>query len=249
MIKISVTTNLPELIPVAERWAKNLNLPFSATGSDYQILITNKGLALHKTGDKAHPLYLDFLAGKANYRRLHTSLRREALARAMGLKNHTQVKIVDATAGLGQDSFMLAALGFEITLLERSTIIHALLADALKRARLDDKIAPVIERLTLIQTDAINWMQNLDAKKRPDIIYLDPMFPSRAKSALGKKDMRYFHEIIGEDIDSATLLPTALACATKRVVVKRPRLAEHLAGLSPTFSQSGSSCRFDVYLI
>lgn len=215
----------------------------------YQLIETPKGIALQKSGAKSKPLYIDFLTGKANYRRLHTSLRREALARAMGLKSNVKTSIIDATAGLGRDSFMLASLGFEVTLLERSSIIHTLLEDALRRARLDEKTAPIIERMHLIQTNAVDWMQKLAPENRPDIIYLDPMFPERSKSALVKKDMRYFHDIVGEDIDSAELLPAALACATKRVVVKRPRLAEHLAGLSPAFSQEGSSSRFDVYMI
>jgi 16S rRNA (guanine1516-N2)-methyltransferase len=250
MTTISVNSESPDLKPAAEALAARLNLAYSehTEGTDYQILLTTQGLALQKTNDTSTPLYLDFRNGKTNYRRLHTSLRRETLARAMGLKNHTAPKIVDATAGLGRDGFMLASLGFEITLLERSPIIYTLLEDAIKRASLDKEIAPIVQRLQLVQTDAIAWMEQVSEANRPDIIYLDPMFPARTKSALVKKDMRYFHDIVGEDNDSARLLPVALACAARRVVVKRPRLAEPLAAISPNFSQEGSSSRFDVYL-
>jgi 16S rRNA (guanine1516-N2)-methyltransferase len=164
----------------------------------------------------------------------------------MGLKSHSTPKILDATAGLGRDSFILASLGFEITLLERSPIIHALLEDGIKRAGADAETAPIVERMHLIQTDAIHWMQT----HAPfDIIYLDPMFPERNKSALVKKEMRIFQDVIGDDADANALLTAALACATKRVVVKRPRLAAYLAELTPSFSQTGSSSRFDIYLI
>jgi 16S rRNA (guanine1516-N2)-methyltransferase len=210
--------------------------------------LTPEFLGLQKTGTKSLPLYIDFLSGKLDYRRHHTSLRREAIARAMGLKNHTTPYIVDATAGLARDSFILACLGFEVTLLERSPIIHALLEDAIQRAMQDAAAAVIVQRLNLIQTDAVTWLQALDREKRPNIIYLDPMFPERKKSALSKIDMRIFHDIVGDDPDADALLQAALPCATQRVVVKRPRLAASLAGPAPSFSLAGSSNRFDIYL-
>jgi 16S rRNA (guanine1516-N2)-methyltransferase len=252
MITIQVTTPYPAYQEAAKALAQRLNLIYSdadSSGVDYWILVTPTGLAIEKTGETAKPLVIDFLSGKTNYRRLHTSLRRETLVRALGLKNHSRATLVDATAGLARDSFMLAALGFTVTLLERSGIIHAMLEDAFRRAEASPEIAPIIQRLPLIHTDAIQWMQNLAPENRPDIIYLDPMFPERTKSALVKKEMRYFHDIVGNDPDADKLLPVALACALKRVVVKRPRLAEHLAATPPSFSQEGTSSRFDVYLI
>lgn len=194
------------------------------------------------------PLYIDFLSGKMTYRRQHASLRKELLARAMGLKGNLQPKIVDATAGLGRDSFILACLGFEVTLLERSAVIHAELEDAIQRALQDSLASPIIQRLHLIKTDAITWMENCPVSERPTIIYLDPMFPERSKSALVKKEMRLFHDIVGDDPDADALLPAALACTTQRVVVKRPRLAASLMDLAPSFSMKGSSSRFDIYL-
>lgn len=193
-------------------------------------------------------LSIDFLTGNLAYRRKHTSLRREMLARAMGLKNKTTPYIVDATAGLGRDSFILACLGFEVTLLERSPVIYALLADGIERASQEPEIQPIMQRLHLIQADAITWMQALDPLHRPDIIYLDPMFPERSKSALPRKEMQIFQQIVGNDPDADLLLKTALTCSTQRVVVKRPRLATPLADASPAFCLKGSSSRFDVYL-
>lgn len=189
---------------------------------------------------------IDFLSKAMKYRRQQASLRREALARALGLKAKSKPSIVDATAGLAQDSFILACLGFKVTLLERSPIIYALLMDGMKRAEQDATVAPIIQRMHLLHVDAINWLKKTIP---PDIVYLDPMFPLRKKTALPKKEMRLFHTIVGNDLDADLLLTTALTCAAQRVVVKRPRLAQTLADIAPTFSLKGSSSRFDIYIL
>ncbi|EKD73603.1 MAG: hypothetical protein ACD_45C00253G0001 [uncultured bacterium] len=246
MQKIAVYTHFSALEPTARTLAEQLHLPFSAAAV-YLLLLTPDYLGLQKTNDSSLPLYVDFQSGKMTYRRQHSSLRREALARALGLKKRTQpLTIIDATAGLARDSFIIAALGFEITLIERSPIIHALVQDGIQRASKNPKLTPIMQRMHLIQGNAIPLLKNL--ADRPDIIYLDPMFPTRTKSALPKKEMRIFHEMIGDDNDAAPLLNVALTCATERVVVKRPRLAPELAGIKPHVTFSGSSSRFDVYL-
>jgi 16S rRNA (guanine1516-N2)-methyltransferase len=250
MPTINVITHFAPLTLQAKALAEQLHLSFAddVNSADYSLLLTPDSICLQKNGSKSLPLKIDFLAGKTAYRREHTSLKREALARAMGLKNNTTPKIVDATAGLGRDSFILAGLGFDVMMLERSPIIQTLLSDGIQRALNDPIVGSIARHLQLISTDAIHWLKTLPKTERPDIIYLDPMFPSRTKSALAKKDMQIFHDIVGEDPDADKLLPLALTCATKRVVVKRPRLAMHLANLAPSFSQTGSSCRFDIYL-
>jgi 16S rRNA (guanine1516-N2)-methyltransferase len=248
---INIATRFPDLEPKAIALAKRLALPYVENlvpAADYSLLLTPDHLCLQDNHSKSLPLIIDFLSPQTTYRRQRTSLKRETLARAMGLKNHTTPKIVDATAGLGLDSFILACLGFEVTLLERSPIIQALLEDGIQRAQLDPTVAPIANRLHLITQDTTLWLQTLTEDAHPDIIYLDPMFPTRTKSALVKKEMRIFHDIVGDDPDADQLLRLALTCAAKRVVVKRPRLATHLADLTPSFSQTGSSCRFDIYL-
>jgi 16S rRNA (guanine1516-N2)-methyltransferase len=251
MPAINVSTHFTDLKPRAEVLAKRLTLPYvddQANEADYSLLLTPDHLCLQDNHSKSLPLIIDFLSGPMTYRRQRTSLKRETLARALGLKNHTTPKIIDATAGLGRDSFILACLGFEVTLLERSPIIQALLEDGIHRAQQDPIVGPIAKRLHLLTIDTRQWLQTLPANEHPDIIYLDPMFPERNKSALVKKEMRIFHDLVGEDIDADELLTLALTCATKRVVVKRPRLATPLANLTPSFSQTGSSCRFDIYL-
>lgn len=247
---IAVFTKTPELLTQATALAQRLHLPLAdnVIHYDYLLILTPDYLGIKKTGTTALPFYVDFLAGKLNYRRQHTSLRREMLARALGLKNKTTPFIVDATAGLARDSFILACLGFEVTLLERSPLIHALVEDGIQRASQQMHAAPIVQRLHLIKTDANAWLRKLTPPERPHMIYLDPMFPERTKTALVKKDMQIFHDIVGKDNDADTLLQTALACATQRVVVKRPRLAALLEP-APNFSLTGSSSRFDVYLV
>lgn len=243
---IAVFTNYQELLSDAQRLAEKLKLPFQQE-ADYLLLLTPEHLSLQKTHDKSLPLFIDFSSGRMNFRRKNLSLRKEALARAMGLKGNVQPRIIDATAGLARDSFILAALGFSVQLIERSPIIHALVNDGIQRGLQDESIAPIVKRMDLIQSDAIVWLENL--KEKADIIYLDPMFPERTKSALSKLDMRVFHDIVGDDPDADRLLQTALACASERVVVKRPRLAAELSGVKPTYSLPGSSNRFDIYII
>lgn len=247
-MSIAVTTLTPSLESEAHALAKQLHLPYTLDthGYDFAIMVTPDHFELIKQGTKLLPLYVDFLSKKITYRRRKATLRNELLARALGLKAKTQPKILDATAGLARDSFIIASLGFEVQSLERSPVIHALVEDGIQRALSDPEVAPIISRLHLIQADAITWLQN--CKEPPDIIYLDPMFPERQKSASVKKEMLIFQEIIDADDDTEILLKTALACASKRVVVKRPRLAEPIKGVEPSFSLKGSSSRFDIYL-
>jgi 16S rRNA (guanine1516-N2)-methyltransferase len=250
MPKIAVFTETLDLKQEATALAQDLLLPVAENPDDYDylLLLTDKALALKKNDSKTLPLIIDFLSGPMTYRRQHASLRRETLVRALGLKSHSTDTIIDATAGLGRDSFILASLGFQVHLLERSPIIQALLEDAIKRAETHPDVNSIVSRMHLHKIDSIHWMQQLTPDTKPEIIYLDPMFPERAKSAMVKKEMLMFHDVIGEDPDADDLLTLALTCATKRVVVKRPRLAAPLLGKPPSFTMTGSSSRFDIYL-
>lgn len=189
------------------------------------------------------PFKIDFLAGKMGYRASKACLKNELLARAIGKKPKDNPTIVDMTAGLGRDSFILAALGFRITMLERSQVLYELLRDAMDRA--EQAVPEIIKRLTLIHTDSILWLKTAE---KPQIIYLDPMFPLRKKSALVKKDMIFLQALLPKEDNYELLLECALSCATERVVVKRPRLAPTSAKYPPTYILSGKSSRFDIYV-
>ena len=251
-MRIAIFPVAPHLESAAKALAQQLGLPLALSQQasyDYFLIMTPDYIGLQRKASTSAPLYVDFLHGKMNYRVQHTSLRKEALAKAMGLKANTHPRIVDATGGLAGDAFTLASLGFDVILLERSAIIFTLVADGVTRAQTNPAVAAILNRIQRVHADAITWLKDLKASDRPDIIYLDPMFPERKKAALPKQEMLILHDVVGEDADAELLLKTALTCAKKRVVVKRPRLAEKLVrDPPPSFSILGSSSRFDVYL-
>jgi len=255
-IAISITTI--DQLEAGQNLASSLQLPFipdfqsdTAKAYDYLLLRTPDYLGLQKTGyKKLSPFYIDFLSGKMLYRSQHAGLRKELLARAIGFKPGDHPRIIDTTAGLGRDSFILATLGFEVTMIEQSPILHALLCDGLHRATLNPLTCDIIARLHLIHADSKDWLIKSQTTPKPDVIYLDPMFPERKKSASVKKEMVILHHILGNATDDdAALLEVALTCAAKRVVVKRPRLAAYLTARAPNFSVTGKNSRFDIYLV
>lgn len=219
---------------------------------DYPVLLymDDEGLALQLTGKGAPgPVRAEFVTGKMGYRREHGGGTGQLVARAVGLqKTKAQLHVVDATAGLGQDAFVLAGLGCRVTLFERNPVIHALLADGLVRATLNAECAEVIARMDLQAGSSIDWLRKAEPNTA-DVVYLDPMFPHRDKAALVKKEMQVFRQVVGDDDDSGQLLAAALTCARYRVVVKRPRKAPAVAGPEPTTRIEGKSSRYDVYSI
>ena len=149
---------------------------------------------------------------------------------------------------MGRDAFILASLGCSVQLVERSPIIRALLIDGLLRASQDPKAAAVTQFMTVVSDEAKNFLEAITPEHSPDVVYLDPMFPHRDKSALTKIEMRIIRNIVGDDKDADILLPLALDKARKRVVVKRQRHAPVLAGRAPSFVVKGKSNRYDIYL-
>ena len=253
--RIALSTTASSLKEEARALAKALHLPFEQgpitadSPYAYFLLLTPEYLGLLKTKDKkALPFYIDFASAKLTYRRQKASLRKEMLARAMGIHPKENPVIVDATAGLGRDSFILASLGYAITMIEQSPILAALLKDALDRGKANAAIAPIVGRIKLICANSCDWLNATPEADRPDIITLDPMFPERKKSASVKKEMLILQELLGKCEDEDTLLQTALACAKRRVVVKRPKTAASIAKRAPNFSLTGKTSRFDIYL-
>ena len=214
------------------------------------LFLDEQGLGLQLTGKGAPgPVRAEFVTGKMGYRREHGGGAGQLVAKAVGLqKTRATLNVVDATAGLGQDAFVLASLGCRVTLFERNPVIHALLADGLARAALNLDCAAIVERMRLLEGSSIDWLAQADAEAA-DIVYLDPMFPHRDKSALVKKEMQVFRTIVGDDEDSGQLLAGALERARYRVVVQRPRKAPAIEGPEPTTRIEGKSSRYDVYSI
>lgn len=219
------------------------------TNCDYLLTLTGSSLALLKTNEPAKkPYHIDFLSKQMLYRVKDASLKNELIGRAIGYKPAQQPAIIDATAGLGRDSFILAALGFRVTMIERSPIIYALLQDALERAKKHRLTNAIVSRLCLIHADATEWLYQLSPENYPQVIYLDPMFPSRQKSASVKKEMIILQELLTKDIHHEKLFNAAMTRTQKRIIVKRPRLSEPIMNKTPSFSLRGNSSRFDIYI-
>jgi 16S rRNA (guanine1516-N2)-methyltransferase len=252
--KVSIVCETTDQLSATRDLADRLKLPLTDCRDDntrYRLYYSNGLLKLREHGDRTTtPIYADFLSGRLGYRLVHGRNKHQPLARAVGLKRNPTPSVIDATAGLGRDAAMLMALGCQVVMLERSPIIAALLDDGLKRARQAPVMGTLIKkRIQFIHAESMTYLENLPHQDRPDVVYLDPMYPHRTKSAMVKKEMRMFRDIVGEDTDANSLLKVALQCATRRVVVKRPRNAEPLHGPSPTVSIRGKTTRFDVYFI
>ena len=207
------------------------------------------GVQLEAPGERGlGAVRIDFVEGKNAHRRRFGGGRGQPLARAVGLKKGRTPAVLDATAGSGRDAFVLAALGCRVTLVERSPVIAALLEDALVRAAADAEAAPVIARMTLVNAEAVEYMRALGEADCPDVVYLDPMYPHRRKTALVKKEMRMFRRVVGDDPDSPSLLKAGLAVARQRVVVKRPAAAPPIVGPAPTAAIQSPNTRYDLYI-
>jgi 16S rRNA (guanine1516-N2)-methyltransferase len=221
-------------------------------GYDQVLWATAEGLALGpRTGTAATATRVDFLDGTLQYR-LRTSGKRQGLGKAVGLDKASGISVLDATAGLGRDALVLASLGCQVSLMERSSLIYALLEDGFARARRDGDapLQAMLDRMQLLQGDSRARFDAIarGAAPAPDVIYLDPMFPPRSKSASVKKDIALLHTLLGSEEDFPALLAAALPCAKHRVVVKRPGNKVEAGMPKPAFTVPGKSAHFEVYV-
>ena len=249
---VALTAGQPELEMALKSLSLQWNLPVvseDTEGAELLLVLTAERLELYDTGTVGQgPVYADFVGGTSAHRRRFGGGRGQPLAKAIGLKHGRSPLILDATAGLGRDAFVLASLGCELVMLERSPVIAALLHNGLKRALADPEIHTIACRMRFFCTDAVDYLTGMVPSQQPDVIYMDPMYPHRDKSALVKKEMRLFRRIRGEDGDSAALLSAARQNASHRVVVKRPVGAEWVGGEKPTMAIKSPNTRYDVYM-
>jgi len=239
----------PALFEYAEHLAGTFNFIRQTHTNDlYFFKLTAEKLGLYKNEKNAGGVVVDFITGKAAHRRQFGGGRKQPLGRALGLKTGYHPFVLDATAGLGRDAFVMACLGCKVQMLERSPVTAALLYDGLRRAQGDAELGAFIQaQLQFAHIDTITWLAQRGELALPDVIYLDPMYPQRQKSAQVKKEMRYLHSLIGQDTDTAEVLACARTYAQQRVVVKRPKGADFLGDAPPTVSISSKNTRYDVY--
>ena len=255
-MKIAVTVNELDgpVAARAEALAASLSMPYSpllsVAGDEYSLLliVTAGGVSLQQTGKGAPgPLRVDFDSGKQAWRQRHGGGRSQLIARAVGLHKGAQPEVLDATAGLGGDSYVLAGLGCNVTMLEQSAVVAALLQDGLQRlaASPDAQLQAIAERLQL--RPAIRAQDYLASADSHQLIYLDPMFPGAAGSAAVKKEMQLLRLLLDQPGDEVQLLQLALEKASCRVVVKRHKQSPTIAGPAPSYQLAGKAIRYDIY--
>jgi 16S rRNA (guanine1516-N2)-methyltransferase len=240
-----------ELAAVAERWGLT-----HSDESQFALVLTAQRLELRKLDEpKLGAIFVDLAGGAVAHRRKFGGGKGQAIAKAVGLNKGATPTVLDGTAGLGRDAFVLASLGCKVQMVERHPVVAALLDDGLERAKTDVEIGDwVTARMSLIHAsshDALSRLVNDPDFDSPDVVYLDPMYPhpeNKKKSALVKKEMRVFQSLVGADLDADALLTPALALASKRVVVKRPDYAPWLAEQKPSMAIETKKNRFDVYV-
>ena len=217
---------------------------------------------------------------KLQKRLQYHNLTHELLVKATKVKGREKLRVIDATAGMGEDSLLLAAAGCEVTLFEQDPVITALLQDTMRRALEEAALHEIVMRMQLVEGDSIDHLRRLgeagtgsdapeddaghdcstltasaatmtgsdEALKRPDVIYLDPMFPERQKSGLVKKKFQLIHYLEAPAENEEALMQAALAAHPFKIVVKRPAKGPYLAGLKPSYSLDGKAIRYDCYV-
>ena len=247
-----------ELLTKARELSKRLGLAFVTDGGEgftHLLVIDGEKLSLCPVGRPSKVgggVYADLLT--VNTKAGPGGSLRQPIARAVGIARARKLgvdaeskvlHVVDATAGLGEDSWLLASLGCRVTAIERNAVVAALLRDGLRRA---SAVEPEIaERIEIIEADSRVWLSEREGEESSiDVVYVDPMFPAKGKAALQRKEMRVLRDVVGMDLDAEDLLAAARRVARQRVVVKRP---VHGKSLSEEIlaTHKGKSMRYDVY--
>lgn len=232
----------------AQQIAQRFGLPLTTQLAEApQLVIQSDQLSIH-VARLGKPISVDFLSGKNAHRLKFGGGKGQPLAKAIGIKAQSLPRVLDATAGFARDGFVIASLGCEVRLIEQNPFLSLLIEDAILHAANDSNIAAIAGRMQVYHSNAIYYLEQLPQAHMPDVIYMDPMYPSRDKSALVKKDMQLLHEMVGADTESDALLTAALSKAKKRVVVKRPKGAEFVGNQQPSVSISSKNTRYDIYV-
>jgi 16S rRNA (guanine1516-N2)-methyltransferase len=197
----------------------------------------------------------------------------QPILKAVGLKSRSQTLcVVDGTAGLGEDAFVMASFGARVVMIERGAVVAVMLEEFLVGGRKSSNVlrpASSVEelkeaeyphpsplpkgegvrgRMSVVHADAGAWLTEENIRGvGADVVYLDFMFPGGRKTA-ERKPMKVLRMLAGGDDDAGAVLEKAIASGVKRVVVKRPGKAPFVGGLEPSHAIYGKSLRFDVYM-
>ncbi len=231
----------------AAKLAKRLDAEFvSYIGDDEKtgLFVSEKGVSLLGDGMELQASFDEMLP-----RLKQSNLEKEMLVKAFKIKGKKNLRIIDATAGFGEDSIILAAAGHDITMYEYNPVIYELLSDALIRAKDDLRLKDIVSRMTLYNEDSVVAMRRMsETGESFDAILLDPMFPKRQKSASVKKKFQLLHGLESPCSNEEELFDAAMSMKTKKVIIKRPQKGEYLAGKKPDYFVEGKAIRYDCYI-
>jgi 16S rRNA (guanine1516-N2)-methyltransferase len=225
----------------AESFARKNNTVVSDKPGDELTLVFDKsGVSLSGFGLSYQCDFTNMLHRVTEGRLAHEMLVRAAKS------DEKNLKALDATAGMGEDSFLLAAYGYNVTLCEQNPVIAALLKDGIRRAKKNPTLKEIASRMSLVQCDSIEYMPNIAGNV--DVIYLDPMFPARQKSSLVNKKLQLIQKLEAPCSEETDLFNAACAANPSKIIVKRPLKAPKLAGRDPSYTLSGKAIRYDCYV-
>ena len=217
--------------PIVDKPGEYLTIHFDSKG------VTRKGPGLTYQGDFAETMMHRVTNGR---------LQHEMLVKAASSEKEGR-KAIDATAGMGEDAFLLAAQGYEVTLYEQNPVVAALLKDAIRRAKKNQILKDIAGRMKVVEADSVESMSKL--LDPVDVIYLDPMFPARQKSSLINKKLQLIQKLEPPCSEETDLFDAALKVGPSRIIVKRPLKSEYLAGREPSYTLKGKAIRYDCYVL
>ena len=227
---------------MAEAFARRIGAEISEKpGPKLTILFHAKGVSLTGYGLSYQGDFENMLHRVTNGRLQHEMLVRAAKSDKPGRK------AIDATAGMGEDAFLLAAQGYEVTLFEQNPVIAVLLKDALRRAKKHPVLKDIASRMNLVQDNSVEGMSKL--LDPVDVIYLDPMFPARQKSSLINKKLQLIQKLEPPCSEETDLFDAAISDSPSKIIVKRPLKSEFLAGRKPSYTLNGKAIRYDCYTL
>lgn len=225
----------------AESLARRVNAPLTdQPGNHLTLLIDGTGISLNGYGLCYRGDFETML-----HRVTDGRLQHEMLVRVAKTKQANPTAI-DATAGMGEDSLLLAACGYEVTMYEQNPVIAALLRDSLRRAKKHPILGEIVNRMHLVEGNSIECMAK--QLEQPDLIYLDPMFPARQKSGLINKKLQLIQKLEQPCPEEELLLKTAMELHPKKIIIKRPLKGKNLAGKTPGYSVKGKAIRYDCFV-
>ncbi|MGN0915955.1 MAG: class I SAM-dependent methyltransferase [Succinivibrio sp.] len=249
MLDIRISDNSP-FAELADRVLKTdiERLKECYQGFSY-ILEIKDTVSLYPENKKQQAFTIDILNEKLLWRLNHSGKKSEAVSRAV-LSKLESPNVFDATAGLGRESMILQNSSCNVTMFERNPVVYLMLYASLENAKKSPLVSllknglPVLAPFGTIKENLVSG----SVTSLPDVIYYDPMFPSRSKTALVKKEMQVFHEIVGADLDTNDYAAFLCSIAKHHVVIKRPSNEEPLDfGVRRSSFVDGKACRFDCY--